>query len=560
MRILFSISIILMMPLLAFGEDGFLRTRAIAIEASNQQLSESLKKDDFSKASSEIENIIKLQKEAGIQELPDVSLSLIDSAHTSTELQHPDEALFLVRSALKISPQHPLVLAKAIPFFFSSGSEAWSNLLFRAFRETVKRPSSLLDLFSGLLLPVLWAATFGLLVAVAATLAVHLHEVVWWIARYTPKKMRPVMGPLVAVALLVTPLWFGPMWTLVTWTFVLLFSGPSRRWLAITVGLLVVAWGWAIPLRAQLARVLSDPQGQVLLRVLDGGYKVDDEVELVRLSESYGQNPVIWFALGQLSRRLGDYQTAEKALARVDRFEGKITPVLEERGLIQFLKGDAASARKTFEEVEANGVSDATFFFNFSRINFDLLDTEGSRKKLRRATEISSETTEYLSAREELVGKDAVGDVRPGRWFVFKWLLPNIYPLTDNHYPQSTALVGTMTPRQILWMGAILLVMGLIFPNTSVGKGAAHFRSEHVDQFLTALLRYVPGGTPILLDRGILGCFLVTATIMLLMPSLAWPNTESALVSAFSFLSGALAIGASLWWIVFVFIYEGKRR
>ena len=464
----------------------------------------------------------------GFEALENYSIQLLHMAEESVAAQDNDGAAFLTRKALLLSPRSPRVLLESLWLLPYEGESSATGNIIKALSNSTSQPALFFDALNRVVYPALWALTFSMYVVFVMYLVVRMQPVLRGVALRFPMMLRGFVTPPLVAAALITPCFFGPVWSLACWAGLMLYADPQRRWLPFIAGVLLVLWGSLIPIRENLNQWLSDNGIQTMLNVSAGYYSPGDRHALEKLVQNRSNDGVAFYVYAQLLRRLGDLDKAHEASARAEMLLGSQPWTKEQRGLIQYLMGHNEQADKLLNEAQQLGASSAAHFFNRSKVRFTLLDTEQSREFFRLATKADPELARVLSDRESLMGEDnkvALAEVSLPLLDVIRSALSPA-GIKAAHYDRiSKSVMYGMNPSAIMFVGAVLLLWVLV---TNVERKRSKFFNCYerfqVSRLVLYFFRCIPGGSFVLAGKPAWGVAVLSVLIFLFLPAVFWPK------------------------------------
>ncbi|RMG41834.1 MAG: hypothetical protein D6719_07720 [Candidatus Dadabacteria bacterium] len=503
---------------------------ALPIKLQNKwsEVYQAINKNDLKAANKALNQLNVLRLEGDYRSLDDYSIYLLTQANKAYGNGDIDSAAFYARRALALSPLSPRVVAASLVIARKTHTASLLEQIRRIITGLQYYPAAFFSILKDSIYPFLWALTIGLYVAYFMYLCVRIPDFFRIIARKLPDTIRGISSWFIVLILFVAPVFCGPLWTLTAWSILIAVFVPSRRYLIAASGSVLVLWGVLMPLKENMQLWLTTPGIRTLLDVSSGVFKASDRHNLEQLIEKRERDPLVLYSYGQLLRHYGEYDQAMTAFSKAESLLGKQPWTVAERGLIYFALGNSKAADRLFKEAEKLGLATPEFYFDYSKIKFELLDTAAARQLYARARKLNSTVVDQLQSRDDALGKNsamAVAEIRPP----FKMIINSaLLPIQNSkkHYDQRAATImpGTNS-KAIVVIG--LLLWGLFF---LVGK-----RREKKIKFHTVYSNYslsrplvwfigiLPGGVWALAGKPMAAFAVVTATTLALMPLLGWP-------------------------------------
>jgi tetratricopeptide (TPR) repeat protein len=471
-----------------------------------------------------LQEIGRLQQQAGIVGLDGYSIALIKEAHNRLALKDVDAARYLTRRALEISPQSPRVHFDALAIGGTLGIASPWTLGFTGLSLLPRDPALMAKVIVHTLYPAAWALTLGLYVAFVIFCFFWLVELLRSVAYLFPVNLRGIAAPIGTFFILATPIFFGPIVCLFVWGLFVWSIDRRRVWPCLLTGIVLCMWGIIIPVRERLVLWLDEPGTQTLLAYSSGVVSGADRYQLEKLAQTQRTNGLAWLAYGQLLRRYGDYQGALKTLDAAERQLKGSSLVAAERAVSYSLLGDYESARKDLAAAEAAGLSTVEFYFNYSKVASDDIDTAASRDYLTKAARADPVVLAELKKREDAVGSKHPSTYAEVRMPVAQLLDAMWEPRFSPDTTKSRALLPGCSSLGLCGIGIVLCLLPLLPFKRGVKRRLSPYYAEYApSRLILALMRLLPGGPWAMRGRG-LYAFIASALIaFLLMPMLGWP-------------------------------------
>ena len=477
-------------------------------------IEEWIAKGDFSSIEESVGVIKRVEAESGIRSVSALSFDLLDAAKSEYRRGRRDAALYYLKQAKEISPNHLEVALRALPLTLSLEGESILSVFRIVLGTAHNSPTHALLLISALLVPVC-------VVASGVVLLLLLYSVAHGFLALSEKILSPLARgeggawSFVTATLVIIPIYLGPMWTLALWGYLLAAVTPARWKIVTLAGGVLILWGSLVPLRENIALWGADPElttaYSIVMRDLPSEGDVDTFVTIV------SPNPTVRLAQSVLFRLRGDYASGRRTLQELQRAGSMSPEVSAELGAVSFLTGAYRDADSYYAEL---GDESAAALLNRSKAKFSLLDVDGGKNLFSKARAVEPTLVVQTGAREAYADVNAervLVDVFPGlSFFVGEALVPRLGAAVRSDAVISSAMPGT-TPPLVLGMGVLLLGLGLWRSRTSCR------RERPCSQALASLLRLLPGGGFVLSDHEVGGALLLSPAILLLLLGSGFP-------------------------------------
>lgn len=495
------------------------------------------KAEDLKAVNTFVAELDRLKLQADISALDSYALFMVRQGQVAFKKGDRETAAFYARKALQLSPRSPVVLAISLPLVRQTGTASTASQVMKIAQQFWRHPNVALRVVKHAIYPALLALTLGVLVALALTFAFKAETLFRGLSRAMPTTLRGLATPFLMLIVLAAPLCIGPLWTLFVWSLCLYLILPQHRWLGFAAGTLLALWGTVLPIRESLKSWLEDPGIQAMLDVASGVFSASDKAKLEALSHERSNDGPLFFALGQVLRRHGEYKRADEAFLRAEMLLGAQPWTLAQRAVTAYLDGRLESSDQLFKEAEAAGISSAEFYFNYSKTKFELMDTTSARIFLTRAIQKDRDLAKSLEAREQMLGTQsrlAIAEIQLPFYRVLSSALSPTTSIRQNYEGVANALMPGCTPPHILSAGVLLICcFFLIRKRKSRTVPLSSYPTLLPARALRHALMLIPGGAWIRAERPVWCFIIISACALLVMPLLEWPMESRFLVDVF---------------------------
>ena len=456
---------------------------------------EALNKGDYYEADKQLKEVNRLRLEGGFESLEEYSLILLSEVERMLSQNEIDKAEFVLKKALLFSPANPEILFKSLSSVMQTGVLPFSEHLFKFIQNFARLPRFLLRALNNMIIPILWAFTFAAYFVCMLYCVYHYKTLCSSLTKYAPEKYHNHFMPFIVLAILVVPIFFGPLFCIAVWTFLIHVSNSKRQLFSQLVGLLMILWVIAFPFSEGMSNFIEHEGVKSIMRVNEGSLSAIDYGRFKTLAEQKREDPVIWFSYGQFLRKSGRLDEAIKAFKHFDELSPDRNETKLQIGLIYYLLGDPKNARKLYEEVVESGVKDPNVYFNYSKILFDELLTDDSQKYFRLALEANKTLINDLKEQEDKIGKQAIAEISLPMKEIINWGLASI----DDKNERVTGVYNKLCVfggKPIIGLLGILVFFGLIFikPRKKHRFIDARFQEYENPEILEGCFVATPGG------------------------------------------------------------------
>jgi hypothetical protein len=200
------------------------------------------------------------------------------------------------------------------------------------------------------------------------------------------------------------------------------------------------------------------------------------------------------------------------------------------------MRGNIARADELFQAAEVQGMSSAEFYYNFSKIKFEALDTAASKDYLLKADRKDSIVVELLRGREERLdegGLKAISEMPiPFTKVLWSGLIP-VGEASGSIDDVAGRIVPGVPPPAILIVGVALIIFALIRPEFKRKvRFANYYEAYRPNGIIRIIAKIIPGGSWLLLGRAGRGAVVLTVFVGLLFPLIGWPIESREIVAS----------------------------
>jgi len=510
---------------------------------------------DLQLAHEYLEELHELRVLHSVRSLDEYSIHLLKLAESTMAAGSLEEAAFFTRRALDLSPNSLPVLVEAFSLRRSLGMKTAAGQIGELFSTVLASPTVLIQLLYHLSYPMLIAFSLALLLVAFITICCQMPLLMSRFTRLFPVRLRGVLSISIFGVILFLPIFFGPLWALLSFAVIVMFLSSDRKWLVALCGVSIALWGFIVPLRENVSSWLNDPGIQTVLLVAAGNHGDQDRKELLSLLQRRSSDGLAYYVMAQLLRRHGDYNAAVKSLERAEQLMGQQPYTSAQRGMIAFLQRDIQTADSYFEQAYTQGLRSASFLYNFSRVKFDLLDTNRSRELFEAALRKDRALTQLWKEREDsLVGVEmgALAEEGLPLAYFFTSSMQPIYGVKERAENIFTILMPGFSPIMAALAGVILFLVALFRREPDLTQRNFYFERYKATRLLDLMVEILPGGSFVKAGKPVLAVVVVSTLALLTFPLLAWPLDAQVIFSVFPWLKSAYLL---LWGVTLIIIY-----
>ena len=209
-----------------------------------------------------------------------------------------------------------------------------------------------------------------------------------------------------------------------------------------------------------------------------------------------------------------------------------------------------------FIDAENLGLATAGFKYNFSKVKFDVLDTEGSREYFQAAFQDNPQLIKSLQDRENELGLRSKQGLSEIPLPISKVLASALLPM-----PQVLALEEAVSEKMMpglrgfhMAMAGIFIAVLFFFVREDRKGRARMYYPDYTNPFLVkALLRCLPGGGWVLSGSVRTGFMIMALSVFLLLPAFYLPFEAAQLFDAVPGSYRAYSLGVSILMLLTIF-------
>lgn len=346
--------------------------------------------------------------QAGFSGDPELSQRLLFSARLEQEQKSSDSGddfvTPLVKAAVVISPEDPLVLLSTLGFISNIGlADSLNNLI--AGLCLVKNYPSL-----GVRVLVVGLLLFGLVTTLSWTLTAMVQVIVnlerlyegvcsWFDVSYRGLVVIPIL-----IVLLLLPILGGILFAVVFWALSLAVI-LGNRWLY-AVGALALVLFWTVSFEKLLNFDLQLSSNNLTLERMNAGSLVVGESDLVT---QYEKEPLAGIVVVQYLAKVGKVELAQKLIELLpQKFKFRDPGVEREyqwgkayaRATLDLLKGQAKPALERYGVLVEQGVVDFSLYLNMAQASLALFDVSSQKQFMSKALELDPKRFDSISLQE----------------------------------------------------------------------------------------------------------------------------------------------------------------
>jgi len=542
----------LLLPCALFAEDGQsvpeaqeqdalkLAPKSIPpIEQKWQQIVGAIDRKDLKEASQLIQELQSLRIKLGYSAMLEYSDFLVFRATEALDKGDTDSSTFYTRAALLLSPLAPEILFKTLRLVKANGLGRVTDQVFAFLKNLPGHWGLLIRGLNLTIYGVLLGISIALYIIYVLLFANNSVYILRRVARKLPHLFRGFLAPLVVIALMCLPCVFGLLWSLLCWSVLLLVFIPEKKWLVFYSGVIFVLWGSLIPIKENVGLWLKDKGIEEALRVASGSYAPWNAAVIQNLTFSRPDDAFVFYTYGQVLRREGRFAEAQDAFFKAEGLMGKQPFTRAERAMLIYLRGDAQQAATLYQEALDLGLRSPEFYFNFSKVKFELGDTAAGREYFDKAQKLNFSLADSLREKENRLGIRSpltFGEINlPFSYVLRSALVPNAGS-SDLSDKVVQSMMRAVAPPILLAIGLALFAGFFLVKANERNRARVHdyfsrYKHSAVIGFLT---RLVPGGSWVLIGRPGLALGFLSLILTLSTPVVSWPREMLVLSDTFS--------------------------
>ena len=345
----------------------------------------------------------------GYLNLTDFSIALLRQARLESQDGNTNDAKFLVHWADTLSPLDARVSLLSAGFSEVTGYGASIGKVFKSIGLLPRTPTLMASLLLNVLLVGLTAFTIALFVTALLQLSRNAESVVLNISQMIPLNFRGVLGPVLALIVLASPLYLGLLPAVCVWSVLLGFFLHSCRWLPALAGATVICWGSGMLIAERVGPQLALDLNYAVENVNNRTYAPQDKRSLAMSIESNPGDLVPLFLYGQILGQEGDHllsaQVFNKIIDQTRKKEDMHKKAKLNLAAVYLRSSKETEAGVILEELLRSGERSFEAYYNTAQVKMAALDTVGHRAMYQKAVDLNPEKIEWL---EDFKSSDVV--------------------------------------------------------------------------------------------------------------------------------------------------------
>lgn len=493
-----------------------------------KQVESSIKSKNLKETNSNLNDLEILKLRVGYTEVLPYSQKLMQLSENALASGEKENSKYLARKSLELSSQSPELLLTYSAHLVDIGLFTHFQIFAETMKVGLQRYDFLMGLMLKLIYPVLWSLTFAAIFCSVLLFISHSHIILQNAKRIVPKQGWAISVPLVLSLIMIAPLFGGPIWAMISFIFAIYIFLPRQRVFAACLSIVLVLWAVLVPLRENMYSWIEEPGVRSMLRVYSGVFNSSDLRDLTVLSESRPQDQMLKFLLAKIQRRHGQYEEAARTLQPL-RKNSALNPIIDsEVGLIKYLEGDAAKADALYKDLSDKNEGNAKFLYNYSKIRFELLDTEHSRTLFDEANKIDKNLIAGLRDKEDRLGlknpNTFAEQFLPLEYLFKSATMPEVATKARSD-KKAADLIPLITLQEFGMLGTVLLILFLFVSDKryhakSTARKEGEYKPVHA---INRMISILPTGNSILSGNVNRAFFLASFIALMTMPFMKWP-------------------------------------
>ncbi len=476
----------------------------------------------------------------GYLNLTDFSITLLRQARLESQEGNKNSAKFLIHWADTLSPLDARVSLLSAGFSEVIGYGASVGKVFKSIGLLPRTPILLASLLLNLLLVGLTSFTIALFITALLQLSRNAESVVLNISQMIPLNLRGVLGPVLALIVLVCPLYLGLLPAVCVWSVLLGFFLHSSRWLPALAGATVICWGSGMLIAERVGPQLSLDLNYAVENVNNRTYAPQDKRSLAISIEENPGDLVPLFLYGQIVGQEGDHELSAQVFSKIIDQTRKKEDIHNKAKLnlaaVYLRNSKESEAGAILEDLLRTGEQSFEAYYNTAQVKMAALDPVGYRAMYQKAVDLDPDKIEWL---EDFKSSEAVPIFAslPREGFLqryFKRLLSKKVALPGEDVQLTKSLLGKDRVYSslmkggnlslILLLGGITLLIGLF---ARFRKGEDERQSYDNSSFFgrkkSIIWHGFPCGGMVAGNRPVLGAILLGVLTSLVIISLQNP-------------------------------------
>jgi tetratricopeptide (TPR) repeat protein len=363
-----------------------------------------------------LERIKQLKVEQDIDNLDFLAASLLREAQSSLDQGNANRAVSLTRSAIELAPNFPIsyfflfkVLIRPDQLFLG---EAIDNY-FSGWHQWIHNFMAQLSLLNALIMALL----LSLLVSYGFFFVIILIHITPLLGHEVAELIRgPLRGPLplaFAIVILALPMFWGLKlgWIITFWVVLGWFYLSTRE--RIVAASFIVFLGLSGAYLPRVMSMVNAPSSLELRSLIQAIRGEGDPSVIEELRQTVDQEPDRWegyFALAQLQKKAGTYETALKYYQQALRKQSNSASILNNMGNAYFYLKDYNHAVDYYQQALDKDPSQVATYYNLSQTFREMLLFDKGEQIYQEGRRRDKDQMDEYTKRSALSGKVVVVD------------------------------------------------------------------------------------------------------------------------------------------------------
>jgi hypothetical protein len=342
------------------------------------------------------------QKQFALPALEAHSEELIKGVVKANDERNDTLRNLYLNGAYSLSPYSSTIAFRLLSFTSETTTPSSRELLSLLVESHTYSPEVILRGIQQLVLPVLKVLTLSLFVVHVWYLLGVIRELLSALYRLFPMRISGFLAAPIAGALLILPLFFGPLWCITIWSSLIAIVLQRRTNIPLLTGLTLLAYGVLVPASFSLSHWLNDERVTSLFRSTSGSPLLlpSDKSLIATLLNEASFTGVAQLGLAHHALSEGSIHTASDYLGEIQSSQGSEAWLIAQQCIVKYVAEGAVAAKPLCKDAYEKGYRSVDFLYHYSQIQFALLEGEESRALFEEAQRIDSGKARAMMAAE----------------------------------------------------------------------------------------------------------------------------------------------------------------
>ena len=320
----------------------------------------------------------------GYKNLPEFSTALLSQARHFRKQGNDKTAGMLILQAVHLSPEDSRIYFAAASFTKIVGLNKAISFFYKGLKFLPRYPLTMAKLLLNVLMLGVLAYTLSLLVCFILNLCASGETLLRALGDFFPLAYRGVLTPILALSLLVLPLFGGLLLVLGIWSLALAWERKSCRFFPPLVGILAILWSLAVPVYQTVSLNSQDKLLGVIENLNNAGFVPNTQATLQEFIEQGSDDPFIHLSRARVHYYARELKQAEKILLEIienNRGSAQLrNSAIINLALVYYQVNRLQEAYTLLQGLVEKGQESFELSYSLAHVSLALLRTEEHRK------------------------------------------------------------------------------------------------------------------------------------------------------------------------------------